>query len=270
MRSKSDTKYYIPVNIKNKHLNVISPVLYIQSDCDTPISRDYIVKELGKYVKIDSYGKCLTNKTFPKELSKIYSLDLYNEEILKFISKYKFIIAFENSVCDDYITEKLWRPLIVGSIPIYLGSPTIEDWLPNKKSAILVKNYGSLEAVANLINKINENDTMYESFLEHKIKSKLSNNLLKEYILEDHPITSFECFVCQKMHKNDWYGKYSDRSIYTCPKPNAPDRKNTWNQHWEIGQCQSKALKLLIDRDKPYSIKLFDKTWKTLLYNHNC
>lgn len=59
--------YYVPVDIKNKYLDEIAPVLYIQSDCDTPLSRDYIVRELGKFIQIDSYGKCLTNKTFPKE-----------------------------------------------------------------------------------------------------------------------------------------------------------------------------------------------------------
>lgn len=59
-------------------------------------------------------------------LAGLNSLDLYHEEYLHFISQYKFIIAIENAVCDDYITEKLWRPLIVGAVPIYFGSPTVE------------------------------------------------------------------------------------------------------------------------------------------------
>lgn len=44
----------------------IAPVLYIQSDCDTPIGRDNLVTELAKYVNVDSYGKCLNNKEFPE------------------------------------------------------------------------------------------------------------------------------------------------------------------------------------------------------------
>jgi len=36
------------------------------------------------------------------------------------------MIAFENAACPDYITEKFWRPLIMGVIPIYFGSPTIK------------------------------------------------------------------------------------------------------------------------------------------------
>lgn len=59
--------YYLRVEQKNKYLDTIAPVLYIQSDCDTPIGRDYLVKKLSKYIRIDSYGKCLTNKNFPKQ-----------------------------------------------------------------------------------------------------------------------------------------------------------------------------------------------------------
>lgn len=65
------------------------------------------------------------------------SLDLYNEELLKFISRYKFVIAFENAECKDYITEKLWRPLIAGSVPIYWGSPTVDVCFSNYLKQIL-------------------------------------------------------------------------------------------------------------------------------------
>ncbi|CAF4835450.1 unnamed protein product, partial [Rotaria sp. Silwood2] len=30
----------------------------------------------------------------------------------------------------DYVTEKLWQPLAAGSVPLYLGAPNIDEWLP--------------------------------------------------------------------------------------------------------------------------------------------
>lgn len=51
---------------------------------------------------------------------------LFDEEFYEFAARYKFTLAFENADCEDYITEKLWRPLIVGSVPIYYGSPTFK------------------------------------------------------------------------------------------------------------------------------------------------
>jgi alpha-1,3-fucosyltransferase 10 len=49
-----------------------------------------------------------------------------NKDFFQLMAKYKFTIAFENAIGDDYITEKLWRPLILGSVPIYMGSPSFE------------------------------------------------------------------------------------------------------------------------------------------------
>jgi hypothetical protein len=42
-------------------------------------------------------------------------------KFLELLAKYKFVIAIENAICDDYITEKLWRALQLGSVPLYLG-----------------------------------------------------------------------------------------------------------------------------------------------------
>ena len=29
-------------------------------------------------------------------------------------------------MCNDYVTEKLWRTLIVGSVPVYFGAPNVK------------------------------------------------------------------------------------------------------------------------------------------------
>lgn len=66
---KLDQKYFVPVALKNT-IQVeegLSPVVYVQSSCDAPSERDLYVKELGKYINIDSYGKCLNNKPLPSQ-----------------------------------------------------------------------------------------------------------------------------------------------------------------------------------------------------------
>lgn len=59
-------------------------------------------------------------------MSETGTIEFYSEKLLELNSRYKFIIAIENAKCEDYITEKFWRPLIVGAIPIYLGATTIK------------------------------------------------------------------------------------------------------------------------------------------------
>ncbi|CAH1407504.1 unnamed protein product [Nezara viridula] len=123
LESLTSHEYY--KTFEEKNLLNLSEIVYIQSDCDTPNNRDSYVKELMKYISIDSYGACLNNKKLPTSLTNALET-MMSQELLQLVANYKFSISFENAVCEDYITEKLWRPLIAGSIPIYLGSPSIK------------------------------------------------------------------------------------------------------------------------------------------------
>uniref|UniRef100_A0AC35G369 Fucosyltransferase n=1 Tax=Panagrolaimus sp. PS1159 TaxID=55785 RepID=A0AC35G369_9BILA len=71
-------------------------LLILVSNCDTFSSREYFIEALSQYLPITIYGKC----------SKIYC----NSECEKAaIKEHKFYLAFENSVCNEYVTEKFWR-----------------------------------------------------------------------------------------------------------------------------------------------------------------
>lgn len=49
-----------------------------------------------------------------------------HKDFYELLSKYKFVIAAENAICEDYITEKFWRSFYVGTVPIVYGSPSIK------------------------------------------------------------------------------------------------------------------------------------------------
>ena len=51
---------------------------------------------------------------------------------------YKYVIAFENLIEDDYVTEKLFEPLDAGAVPVYLGAPSVGDILPHPEAAIVI------------------------------------------------------------------------------------------------------------------------------------
>ena len=191
----------------------IGLVIYIQSDCNPPSDRDSYVWELMKYVKVDSYGECLHNRDLPDNLTNTLSFDtvgLYNIQ-----AQYKFTLSFENARCNDYITEKVWRPLYIGSVPIVRGSPTVKDWAPDKKYSIInADEFSNPKDLAAYLKHLDEHDDEYEKYLEFK-RTGVTNDMLlrrlreREWVVghEGQPIMGtnfvdgFQCFVCDEIHR---------------------------------------------------------------------
>jgi hypothetical protein len=51
--------------------------------------------------------------------------------------RYKFCVAMENSIRQDYMTEKMWDALAAGCIPIYMGSSNAQHIVPDPNSFIV-------------------------------------------------------------------------------------------------------------------------------------
>lgn len=107
---------------------------------------------LSKYKHIDSGGKLLNN------------MNGRVADKLDFIKDYKFNIAFENSVHEGYTTEKIMEPMSVNSIPIYWGNPSISKDF-NPKSFINTANFETLEALAEYVAYLDQNDDAYLEML---------------------------------------------------------------------------------------------------------
>lgn len=94
----------------DKKRDVLAAIL--GSNCGSNNKRWEYIKELEKYLKVDVYGKCGTLKCeghFQKDCPAI--------------SNYHFYLAFENSNCDEYITEKVWwNAYGKNSIPVLMGA----------------------------------------------------------------------------------------------------------------------------------------------------
>lgn len=110
----------MPLTTKNRLIQKedLGLVAYVQSSCDTPSGRDEYVSELMKHIKVDSYGHCLHNKDLPKHLNEPQKMK--DPDFLHILAQYKFVLAIENAVCPDYITEKLWKVLQVSLLQVYL------------------------------------------------------------------------------------------------------------------------------------------------------
>ncbi|XP_006013607.1 alpha-(1,3)-fucosyltransferase 10 [Latimeria chalumnae] len=278
-------KYLIPLSRKNDLRQRIAPLVYVQSDCDPPSDRDSYVRELMKYIVVDSYGDCLHNKDLPQHLKNPTTMD--DEGFYEILAQYKFILAFENAVCEDYITEKFWRPLKLGVVPVYYGSCSIAQWLPNNKSAILVSSFSHPKELAKYIKELDNNDQEYEAFLKWKWSGEVSNkkllSIMKQRkwgvqdVTQDNYIDVFECLVCNRVWENIrrkkkgllptvWQGKADHLS---CPKPEVfnfilpstawTSRRDLWISSFEQSKKEAQVLRQLVKKNENFTTEEF---WK--------
>nr|XP_054773223.1 alpha-(1,3)-fucosyltransferase 11-like [Lytechinus pictus] len=288
----------VPIEVKNRlRKNKFAPILYVQSHCDVAADRDRFVKELMKHIKVDSYGQCLNNKKIPEHLSDPVD-SMESEQFYDFISKYKFHLAFENAICDDYITEKFFRPFHVGSVPIYKGSPSAHDWAPSKKSFINVDQFDSPEQLAYFIELLDTNDDIYLDYLSFKERGITNKALLDNMNDRDFAInewnrhsfiSGFECHVCKKISERYKAEldpsrpapekKMGDNSHMGCPPPEpsvgdiadipATDGIHNWIQDYWGMRDQVVALEEMIKNGEKDSSKLFEFMEKIYYDNDN-
>ncbi|GMR63141.1 hypothetical protein PMAYCL1PPCAC_33336 [Pristionchus mayeri] len=122
------------------------------SHCTTTNSRreDLVVK-MKKYISVDIYGNCLNGMNCPRGAKCEDMLD----------DDYHFYLAFENSVCTDYITEKVWNQGYGRDIvPIVLKRSIVANRLP-PNSYLAVDDFETLQELAERMSYLMKNKSAY-------------------------------------------------------------------------------------------------------------
>ena len=125
------------------------------SNCIDDARRYKLIEYLRKFINVDVYGKC--GKPLPDEAD------------LK--SSYQFYLAFENSDCREYVSEKYWSTLMRNQIPIVAWKLPMDDLvIPN--SYINVRDFKDLHTAGEYIKRVSENRPLFNSYFEWKKKYK--------------------------------------------------------------------------------------------------
>jgi hypothetical protein len=130
--------------------------------------REHWLEELLRLLKVESYGACHNNAVVDPEVAKKVKGNPWKTKI-EVSRRFLFQLVFENSDVTDYVTEKLYQALEAGTIPVYIGAKG-EVWrhLPNRTSIIYVADFKGPEDLAAYVQKVAENVTLYNSYLEWK------------------------------------------------------------------------------------------------------
>ena len=111
--------------------------------------------ELMEEVAVDSFGEVLRNR--PERVGG-------GDERIELYRRYKFTLAFENSDSPDYVTEKLFDPLSVGSVPVYRGTASVADLAPHPGCYIDARDFASAGELGRYLAHLDAHDDEYQSF----------------------------------------------------------------------------------------------------------
>jgi hypothetical protein len=155
--------YYSP---KLEHLLLTPPrthdnlVAFFASGRHDRSRRLAYAAELMRHIEVHSYGRQLTNRRLARDNGRATKFET--------IAAYQFTLAFENAIAPDYVTEKFFDPLIVGSVPVYLGAPNVAEFAPGERCYIDASNFESPRALAEYLLHLHANDAAYREHLAWK------------------------------------------------------------------------------------------------------
>jgi len=141
--------------------------------------RTLYLNELMKHTVIDRYasGNCPSG-TEP---------DSYR--------RYKFVIAFEDALERDYVTDKFFDPLLAGSVPVYLGAPDMDEFAPGDNCFVDVRQFESPRMLAGFINSCYGDEQLYAGFFAWKNRPLRQSFLRKAEMQQVHPFVR----LCRKI-----------------------------------------------------------------------
>ncbi|XP_026822524.1 glycoprotein 3-alpha-L-fucosyltransferase A-like [Rhopalosiphum maidis] len=153
----------------------------IITDCKTNYyDRElFYATELSKYnISVDVYGKC-------GEFKNIES----NTFLQMLDQDYKFYLAFENSNCIDYVTDKFFvNGLQHNALPVVMGGRR-EDYerMAPKHSYVHVDDYESPRRLAEYLRRLDADDDLYNEYFRWKGAGEFID-------------TKFFCRLCAMLH----------------------------------------------------------------------
>ncbi|KAL3092766.1 hypothetical protein niasHS_007975 [Heterodera schachtii] len=155
--------------------------LQIVSHCGAPSGRDLLTKQLQKLIELDVFGKCSRKNC---DGQKCYQQQM---------ESHFFYLAFENTVCSEYVTEKFWNALRSLTVPVVLCREVVrESGIPDDLY-IAADDFDNATALADHLKALHKDKNRYLGYF----------NWTKFYQKRWVPTvkTSAFCQLCEIVHQ---------------------------------------------------------------------
>ncbi|XP_017542351.1 4-galactosyl-N-acetylglucosaminide 3-alpha-L-fucosyltransferase 9-like [Pygocentrus nattereri] len=159
-------------------------VCWIVSNWKDNLKRVRYFNELSQHIKVEAYGRH-------------FGRYVNNEDYSQVVRSCKFYLSFENSVYIDYITEKLFNPMRLGTVPVVLGPAreNYEEFVP-RDSFIHVDDFQKPQELAEHLKLLDQNQEMYERYFDWR----------KDYVPKMNDFGQAQaCHICDHVRRNKNY-----------------------------------------------------------------
>jgi len=162
--------------------NKVGLAVQFVSNCHSSSKREAYVRELRRFIPVDIYGKCGEFKC-----AKEKGWQCYKEAE----AKYKFYLAFENSVCRDYVTEQFFNMHKLNMIPVVLGGANYSAIAP-PHSFINAADFPNPKSLAHYLKLLDADDAKFNEYF-----------WWRDFYARRFRHHQAMCDVCEKLHSPD-------------------------------------------------------------------
>ncbi|XP_061553136.1 4-galactosyl-N-acetylglucosaminide 3-alpha-L-fucosyltransferase 9-like isoform X1 [Phycodurus eques] len=140
-------------------------ICWIVSNWNQEHVRVKYYNELYKHIEVHAYGQA-------------FGEYIADQDYFPTIASCKFYLAFENSIHKDYITEKFYNPLAVGTVPVVLG-PSRQNYenFVQGDAFVHVDDFASPKELADYLLLLDKNEEMYLRYFEWRRHFKVKKAL---------------------------------------------------------------------------------------------
>jgi len=135
--------------------------VWAASNCkDASYARTEYAEALSAYIPIDFPGRCLHNMDLPNSHTIELNVELYKG--------YLFAFAFENTLDNVNIDEKVYLPWLANSVPVVISNDVIYHMGAGNRSFIDATKFESPKALAEYLLWLKDNPDEYLKFFEYR------------------------------------------------------------------------------------------------------
>ncbi|CAJ0588774.1 unnamed protein product [Cylicocyclus nassatus] len=184
----SKDRSYTPLQLLAALKRKTKGSLIFVSHCRTISKREDVIRELGRYTEITVRGKCEKQLSVNNSLGSEFCKSNCGDDDL--IATHRFYLAFENSICDEYITEKFYVRITELLVPVVLERKIYTDTGIPPDSFIAADDFNSVAELGEYLNYLRKNDTAYLRYFAWT-----------QYYRKPIYQTSAMCNLCEDIYK---------------------------------------------------------------------